>query len=134
MKNKLSDEQLWDRYETELRELYDRKTVEKPIYPLFHLIRKYYAENHVRIPVEASVAEVGFGNGGLLRSLAGMFTNCYSLDISSKNIAFTRAKFQKDGIGNVKFLKYNVLEKPPLTMRSTRWCYPMSWNILTIWN
>jgi SAM-dependent methyltransferase len=113
MTNKLSDEQLWDRYETELRELYDRKVLEKPIYPLFHLIRKFYDTNNTIRPVKGRVVEVGFGNGGLLRSLAEMFTNCYGLDISSKNIDLTSAKFQKDGIENVEFLKYNILEKPP---------------------
>ena len=31
---KLSDEELWDRYQTELRYIYDRKKDVKPIYPL----------------------------------------------------------------------------------------------------
>ena len=86
---KLSDSELWDLYQTELREIYNRKVFEKPIYPLFHLIKQYYKSR----PVPANIAEIGFGNGGLLRSLAAIFPVCYGLDISKKKSILLKRRF-----------------------------------------
>jgi len=106
----LTEEELWDLYQTELREIYDIKMLAKPIYPLFHLIQNYY--KNYKLPLQRKVAEVGFGNGGLLRSLATIFSVCYGLDISRKNIELTQSNFRKDGIQNVIFEQYGVLDKP----------------------
>jgi SAM-dependent methyltransferase len=62
--------------------------------------------------LQQKVAEVGFGNGGLLRSLATLFSVCYGLDISKKNIELTQSKFLEDGIHNVIFEPYDILDKP----------------------
>jgi len=110
---KLSDSALWDLYQTELREIYDRKVYEKPIYPLFHLIKQYYKNR----PVPANIAEIGFGNGGLLRSLTTIFPACYGLDISKKNIDFTEKAFRQNGICNVNFEVYNIMDSPPAAHR-----------------
>jgi ubiquinone/menaquinone biosynthesis C-methylase UbiE len=110
---KLSDSDLWDLYQTELREIYDRKVSEKPIYPLFHLIKQYYKKKSV----PASIAEIGFGNGGLLRSLAAISPVCYGLDISKKNIDFTEKAFRQDGICNVQFEVYNIIDSPRVLHR-----------------
>jgi len=110
---KLSDSDLWDLYQTELREIYNRKAYEKPIYPLFYLIKKYYKSR----PVPANIAEIGFGNGSLLRSLANIIPICYGLDISKKNIEFTEEEFRKNGICNVRFEVYNIMDSPPVAHR-----------------
>jgi hypothetical protein len=105
---RLSDSDLWDLYQTELREIYDRKNSEKPIYPLFYLIKQYYKNKDAPI----NIAEIGFGNGGLLKSLAAISQVCYGLDISSKNIEFTEKAFRQDGICNVNFEVYNIIDRP----------------------
>ena len=106
----LSELELWDKYQTELRDIYDRKKKIKPIYPLFHLIKDYYKKES--LPIQKCIAEVGFGNGGLLESLSSTFISCYGLDISPKNIQFTEAEFRKKNIQNVCFEVYNILESP----------------------
>lgn len=110
---KLTDSDLWDLYQTELREIYNRKVSEKPIYPLFYLIKQYYKSR----PVPANIAEIGFGNGGLLRSLATIFPVCYGLDISKKNIDFTEEEFRQNGICNVRFEVYNIMDSPLVVHR-----------------
>lgn len=113
---KLSDEELWDRYQTELRYIYDRKKDVKPIYPLIHLIKKHYKQKS--LPLNSCVGEVGFGNGGILEDLSTMFETCYGLDISARNLEFTELQFRKKEIQNVAFVKYNILSPPPNTLRN----------------
>jgi SAM-dependent methyltransferase len=106
--SKLTDVEMWDLYQIKLRDIYDRKAKEKPIYPLFHFIKQYYKNR----PIPENIAEVGFGNGGLLRSLSTIFPVCFGLDISGKNIEFTEKAFRQDGICNVKFEVYNIMDVP----------------------
>ena len=111
--SRLLDEELWDRYQTELREIYDRKKSEKPIYPLFHLVKGYFQGS--AFPIQLRVVEIGFGNGGLLISLASIFTVCYGLDISQENIELTRSQFKEAGITNVHFEQHNIMDTPRYT-------------------
>jgi len=107
---KLTDEELWDKYQTELREIYDRKKANKPIYPLVHLIKKYYKDK--AMPLDALVVEIGFGNGGTLEQLSGIYKVCYGFDISPKNVKLTKNTFKEKGIQNVKFEVHNIMDPP----------------------
>lgn len=103
----MSEQELWNRYQTELRDIYTNKA--KPIYPLFHLIKKYYSNSN---PLSKICCEIGFGDGGLLRSLATLFANCYGLDISNKNVELTSSQFKLGKVDNVVFEVFNILDIP----------------------
>ncbi|MHB9155670.1 MAG: class I SAM-dependent methyltransferase [Endomicrobiales bacterium] len=85
--NPHESEKLWDHYQTEYRESFDPALSRLDL--VFGMIRK--------LRPSGSVLDVGFGNGYLLKKLYAASYRCHGLDISKKNVAFTREEFEKEG-------------------------------------
>ena len=100
---------IWNKYQTDLREIYTVKSKLKPIYPIFHYIQEYYTKSKTDT-ADLTVAEIGFGDGALLNSLSSMFMSVVGLDISPENLTYTSNEFSEKGIQNVSFKEYDVLK------------------------
>lgn len=98
---------LYDYYEVEMREVY--RTVSKPqndshFLLLKNLALKYLSENAV-------FCEIGFSAGITLRYAAGLFTEVYGLDISARNVEFTREELDREGYQNIRLFQLDLMNR-----------------------
>ena len=101
-----NEEDLWDKYQTDLRYIYEVKKREKPIYPLYHYVLDYVS--NIEGYSSLLIAEIGFGDGSLLESLSKKFNKVVGLDISKKNLIYTQDKFKLKRISNAEFRHYDI--------------------------
>jgi cyclopropane fatty-acyl-phospholipid synthase-like methyltransferase len=98
---------LYDYYEVEMREMY--RTVSKPqndshFEMLKHHLRKYLSKSKI-------FAEIGFSAGLTLRYASRYFKMVYGLDISSRNVEYTRNELLSEGYQNIELFATDIMKK-----------------------
>lgn len=97
----------YDFYEIEMREMY--RTVSRPQNDSHFLMLQKHLNgflNHDKV-----FAEIGFSAGLTLRYAANYFEKVYGLDISPKNVEFTRLEINKEGYTNIELSVLDILER-----------------------
>ena len=97
----------YDYYEIEMREMY--KTISKPqndshFEMIKHYLKKYLNSNKI-------FAEIGFSAGLTLRSSSTYFKKVYGLDISPKNVEFTKSELLQEGYKNIELYTVDIMNK-----------------------
>ncbi len=97
----------YDYYEVEMREMY--KTVSKPQNDSHFEMLKHYLKKYLK--KDKIFAEIGFSAGLTLRYTSNYFKKVYGLDISPKNVEFTKNELLKEDYKNIECYTTDIMNK-----------------------
>jgi cyclopropane fatty-acyl-phospholipid synthase-like methyltransferase len=96
----------YDYYEVELRDIY--RTVSKPQNDSHFEMVKQYLRNYLN--KGKIFAEIGFSAGLTIRSASPYFKKVFGLDISPRNVEFTKDELAKEGFTNIELHTLDILK------------------------
>jgi tRNA G46 methylase TrmB len=96
----------YDYYEIELREMY--RGLSKPQNDSHYEMVKKNFKSHLNN--EKVFAEIGFSAGLTLRNFSPHFKELYGLDISPKNVEFTKSELSREGFSNIHLYPLDILK------------------------
>ena len=88
----------YDHFEIEMREMY--KTISEPQNKSHFEMLKQNAKQYLK--ADKVFCEIGFGAGLTLRYASKYFKKVYGLDISKRNVEYSREEFTKENIDNIE--------------------------------
>lgn len=88
----------YDHFEIEMREMY--KTISEPQNKSHFEMLKQNAKQYLK--ADKVFCEIGFGAGLTLRYASKYFKKVYGLDISKRNVEYSREEFIKENIDNIE--------------------------------